>query len=205
MTFQNDRFITFCMARPKAYNRQKVIADATQLFWKKGYQATSLSELVSVTGLNKHSMYKEFGSKAKFFDECLDHYRGEIGKELLDILKREPLGLGNIRLFFENRITHICSKDFKCCLMVKSIVEMELIEASAQERIKKQNRMMLEAFRDCLSASVKSGELPKKADPELLANYLLHFLTGMLIAGKPNQGEAEARKLLALVMSVVSA
>ena len=58
---------------------------------------------------------------------------------------------------------------------------------------------------NCLSASVKSGELPKKADPELLANYLLHFLMGMFIAGKPEQGKDEARRLLALVMSVVSA
>lgn len=192
------------MSRPKAYERNKVLDDAMQLFWQKGYHGTSLSELVTMTGLNKHSMYKEFGSKAGLFDECIENYWRKIVQELLEILKKKPLGIPNIRAFFENRIDYICSKDFKSCLFVRATLEKELIEVNALEQIQKRSKNYENAFIDCLNAAIKSGEIPKTADPEFLTQYLLHFLSGMLVMGKPEKGKAEARKLIEFVISSIS-
>lgn len=193
------------MGRPKAYDREKVLDDATQLFWQKGYHGTPLRELVSVTGLNKHSMYKEFGSKAGLFDECIEHYWREIIREPLGLLKQEPLGLSNIIAFFENRIEYICSKEFKSCLFVKSTIEKDLVEDSALEQIQKRNEVYSGAFIDCLKAAMDLGEISETSDPEFLANYLFHFLAGMLVMGKPEKGKAEARKLLSFVISSITA
>ncbi|MDM8516129.1 TetR/AcrR family transcriptional regulator [Desulfobacterales bacterium HSG16] len=192
------------MSRPKAYKRDKVLDSATQLFWQKGYHGTSLSELVAATGLNKHSMYKEFGSKAGLFDECIAHYWRKIVRELLDILTEEPLGMANIRAFFKNRIEYICSEDFKSCLFVKTIIEKELVEAKALEQIRRRNKIYEKAFIACLEAAVRSGELPKKADPEFLTLYLLHFLLGLLVMGKPEKGKGEAEKLMKFIISSIS-
>ncbi|MEH0021874.1 MAG: TetR/AcrR family transcriptional regulator [Desulfobacter sp.] len=191
------------MSRPRAYEREKVIADATQLFWQKGYNGTSLSELVKVTGLNKHSMYKEFGSKAGLFEECIEHYWRKVVQELLEILRKKPLGITNIRAFFENRIDYICSKDFKSCLFVKTTLEKELVQVKAIEQIQKRNQIYGNAFIDCLNAAIKSGELPENTDPEFLTQYLLHFLSGMLVMGKPEKGKTEARKLIDFVISSI--
>ena len=193
------------MARPKKYNREKVVDNATQLFWKKGYHGSSLSELVAVTGLNKHSMYKEFGSKAGLFEECIEYYWQNIVRKLLDILREEPLGLANIRAFFENRIEYICSKDFKSCLFVKTTLEKELIEVNAFEEIQKRNKIYEKAFIACLEAAIKSGEVPKTAGPKFLTRYLLHFLAGMLVMGRPEKGKVEARKLFEFVFSAITA
>jgi len=62
------------MNRPKQYDRDEVLEKATDLFWEKGFEATSMNEMVARANLNKHSLYSEFGDKEKLFIECIDHY-----------------------------------------------------------------------------------------------------------------------------------
>ncbi len=193
------------MGRHKAYDREKVLNDAMQLFWQKGYHGTPLSELVAVTGLNKHSMYKEFGSKAGIFEECIEHYWMKALGEPLSLLRQKPLGLSNIIAFFEDRIEYICSKEFKSCLFVKATIEHDLVEDRALEHIQKKNRVYTGAFADCLKAAADSGEIPETSDPEFLTDYLFHFLVGMLVMGKPKKGKAEAKKQLDFIISSLKA
>jgi AcrR family transcriptional regulator len=204
LTFQNDRFIICFMARPKEYNREKVVDVATQLFWKKGYHGTPLSKLVSVTGLNKHSLYKEFGSKAGLFDECLANYRQKVGQNLIDILRQKPLGLNNIRAFFENRIQYMSSTDFKGCLGVRCATEKEFVEDSALEQVKILDEKFEKAFTDCLVSAIESGELQKTADPKLLIAFLSYFQAGMMVLGMPKNGKTEAEKIIDMIMSAIT-
>ncbi len=95
-------------------------------------------------------------------------------------------------------------KQFKSCLFVKATVEKELIEVNALEQIEKRNKIYEKAFIACIEAAIKSGEIPKTADPEFLTLYLFHFLIGMLVMGKPEKGKAEARKLMEFIMSSIS-
>jgi len=192
------------MGRPKTYNREKVVDDATQLFWKKGYHGTPLSELVAVTGLNKYSLYKEFGSKAGLFDECLACYRQKVGQELIDILRREPLGLNNIRVFFENRIEYMSSRDFKGCMNVRCATEKEFVEDSALEQVKILNEKFEKAYTDCLVSAIESGELPKTTDPKLIIAFLSYYQAGMMVMGMPKNGKTEAEKIINMIMSAIS-
>lgn len=89
-------------------------------------------------------------------------------------------------------------------MFIKVTLEKELIEVNAFEQIQKRNQIYANAFIDCLHAAIKSKELPKNADPEFLTQYLLHFLSGMLVMGKPEKGKAEASKLIDFVISSIS-
>ena len=60
------------MARPVEYNREEVVEKAMQTFWKKGYHATSMADLVEATGLNPGSIYAAFKSKENFFITTID-------------------------------------------------------------------------------------------------------------------------------------
>lgn len=62
------------MGRPKGYERDTVVEKAQALFWAKGWEATSLHDLEAATGLNKFSLYAEFGSKRGLFLACLEAY-----------------------------------------------------------------------------------------------------------------------------------
>lgn len=193
------------MARPKAYNREQVVDAATQLFWKKGYHGTPLSELVAVTGLNKHSLYKEFGNKEGLFNECLVHYRHTVGKELVDILTREPLGLDNIKTFLDNRVRFIRSDQFQSCLAVKCIIEKDLVETSSLKQVKTMQEGMSKAFTACLEAAARNGELPETTDIRLISLYLNSFSLGLNIAGTVETGTEELEKMIEMVMTTITA
>ena len=83
------------MGRTKNYAREEVIEDALEAFWQRGYSATSLSDLAEATGLNKKSIYNEFGSKEDLFNVVLAHYASKKANQV-EVLMREPLGVQNV-------------------------------------------------------------------------------------------------------------
>lgn len=192
------------MARPIAYDRELVVEAATQLFWKKGYHGTALSELVAVTGLNKHSLYKEFGNKAGLFDACLTNYRASVDKDLLSILNQKPLGLTNIRNYFKNRFEYMNSEGFKSCLMLKTSLERELVEDSALEQVRITNHKFEEAYIGCLKAAIECGELPRTINVRLAAEYMSFFASGMMATGKRDGGKDDIDALISLILTAVS-
>ena len=62
------------MARPRKFEEPTVVATATELFWRKGYKATTPRDLVEATGLSKSSLYNTFGSKEGLFVRAMEHY-----------------------------------------------------------------------------------------------------------------------------------
>ena len=90
------------MGRKKQYEREAILALATEIFRKNGFEATSLSSLEAATGLNKKSLYAEFESKEALFQASLDFYMQQKQQEAGCLLLREPLGKANIAAFFRS-------------------------------------------------------------------------------------------------------
>lgn len=116
------------MGRPKKFKREDVIQTAMELFWLKGYSATSLSDLTEATGLNKKSLYNEFGSKHDLFKVSLEAYNLLKGHQV-DILSEKPLGKANVIRYLEDLAE---SSSTKGCLLSLSIFEEEHLEQDSR-------------------------------------------------------------------------
>ena len=66
------------VGRPREYDEDKVLSEITALFWKQGYEATGLSDIMTATGLQKGSLYKAYGSKRHMYMCSLQHYEREV-------------------------------------------------------------------------------------------------------------------------------
>ncbi|MCP4915003.1 MAG: helix-turn-helix transcriptional regulator [Oligoflexia bacterium] len=121
------------MGRPKNFEREDVIQQAMELFWLKGYAATSLSDLTEATGLNKKSLYNEFGSKEELFNIALNAYNQSKLRQI-ELLTEEPFGKQNVINYLED-VAQTSSK--KGCLMTLSIHESELLEKEAKLDVQK--------------------------------------------------------------------
>ena len=88
------------MSRPRQYDREEELEKTTDLFWERGFVATSMNEVVARTDLNKHSLYNEFGDKEGLFLLCIDQYVNKSIKVLSEILTKKPLRLDKIETFF---------------------------------------------------------------------------------------------------------
>src|SRR5215831_79435 len=115
------------MARPKDYDRDDVLLGARDLFWEQGYEATSITELEERTGLNRSSLYHEFGSKYGLFEAALDCYADRVIAMLFADLRDESARLDTVASLFTRLAEAFRSEaavSTRGCLMVNSIAEL---------------------------------------------------------------------------------
>jgi AcrR family transcriptional regulator len=163
------------MARPKTYTREEVLLRATDLFSRKGYEGAHLAELVEVTGLNRFSLYKEFGGKEGLFEAALQTYLGTLA-DLDAPLRREPLGLANLRAFFVALLEH---KFPHGCLAVNTIREKHIVPPQVFAMVERFAVSGEEGFRRNLVAAKQSGELAAGTDVDALAKLLAALNMGL--------------------------
>lgn len=191
------------MSRPREYDREEVLEKTTDLFWEKGFEATSMNEVVARTGLNKHSLYSEFGDKEKLFIDCIDYYSSNSSRFVRDILARKPLGLSNIEAFFENRVSYVASDDCKGCLIFNSVTEKETLSEEINLRIKSRVSKIKALFYNCLKAAQERKEISGDKDCKALADYLTCFTCGLVNFGKNETKKKELRKMVDVALSAV--
>jgi TetR/AcrR family transcriptional regulator, transcriptional repressor for nem operon len=191
------------MARMKEYDRGEVLDAATRIFWVKGFKGTSMSDLVAATGLNKHSMYQEFGSKEGLFRECIDNYFLRALKDVTGILTEHPLGLQNIEDYFRMVVDHASSNESSGCMMVNSAIEKELLEEKAFIQVKKNLVQYEELLYQCLAAAQKSGDIAPRKDCRTLADFLLTFGYGMMVKSKTGPSKKSLEALVEIALSII--
>ena len=186
------------MARPKEYDKEQVLRAATELFWKKGYHGTSLSELVTATKLNKQSMYQEFGNKSGLFQACLKYYQNLMGKKVRTILTKEPLSIANIKKLFKIQLEYTASDDFKGCLYVNSANEKVHLDSAARDYIDLFFNRLEGLFFDCLKDNFS------KSDAKDRATYCINLFAGIMTVGKTKQAKHNNNRFLKLALSILN-
>ena len=191
------------MNRPRQYDREEVLEKTTDLFWEKGFEATSMNEVVARTGLNKHSLYSEFGDKEKLFIDCIDYYSSNSSRFVRDILARKPLGLSNIEAFFENRVSYAASDDCKGCLIFNSVTEKETLSEEVNQKVKALLSSFNVVFYNCLKAAQDNNEISSDKNCKVLASYLTCFTSGLVNYGKNETNKKKLRKMVDVALLTV--
>ncbi len=192
------------MSRPIEYKREEVLEAATHVFWKKGFNSTSMNDLVEATELNKHSMYGEFENKEGLFLACIDNYVNKTTNLLVGILTEEPLGIGNIKAFFENRIEYASSGECDGCLLVNTAVENKTLDDKLNKIVNKNLNEQKKMFLTCLHAAQENGEISKEKDCKMFADYLMCFLEGLMVMGKTNPTKKSVNKIMDTVIQAIT-
>jgi TetR/AcrR family transcriptional repressor of nem operon len=187
------------MARPRTYTRDEVLRRATDLFSRKGYEGAHLQELVEVTGLNRFSLYKEFGGKEGLFQAALEAYLGTLA-ELDAHLRREPLGLANLRAFNAASLAHEYPYG---CLAVNTIREKHVVPPQVFAVIEKFATSGEEGFRRNLLAAQKAGELPADTDVEALAKFLAAINMGLSTYGIVAKDPKDRARIVSVAESLL--
>jgi TetR/AcrR family transcriptional repressor of nem operon len=187
------------MARPRTYTREEVLRRATNLFAQKGYEGAHLAELVEVTGLNRFSLYKEFGGKEGLFQSALDGYLEWLAAVSVH-LQRDPPGLANLRSFY----TALLAADFPYgCLAVNTIREKHLVPPAVFTTIEKFASSTEEGFRRNLVGARASGELPPETDVDTLAKFLTAADMGLITYEMVSQDRADRARIVGVIMSLL--
>lgn len=170
-----------CKGRPREFDVDEALAAALRVFWQKGYEGASLTDLTDAMGVTRPSLYAAFGNKEALFRKALDLYEREklayIGEALAAPTSRgvaERLLRGSLEMQ-----TSDCEP--RGCLRVISSVtcgsEAASVKADLQERRASSHRAILER----MERARAEGDLPAGSDAHAMTNYLLAVLQGMSI------------------------
>ncbi|WP_405568888.1 TetR/AcrR family transcriptional regulator [Winogradskyella sp. Asnod2-B02-A] len=164
------------MPRTKKYNEEEVIEKAMNLFWRNGYETTSMQMLEKEMGINKFSIYSSFGSKNGVFLESLKCYKQKLNK-LINELKSTQKGILGIKQYFYDFIEFTKETEFgKGCLVTNTANE---IGEDADEQIKESLAKFTNEVKLVFANILKQDKTKDIATIEQQADFLIISMFGL--------------------------
>lgn len=173
------------MARPKSFERDDVLDRAIEAFWCKGYEATSIQDLVDGMGINRGSLYATFGDKHALFLAAMERYYGRA----LAVTKRDLESNENAREGIEVAIRSLAAgtthdRRRRGCLMTNSAVELAPHCRDTAKTVAEYYRRTEDAFCDALTRARAQGDIASPIDERALARFITCTLQGLQVVSK---------------------
>jgi len=113
------------MPRSKTFDKQIVLNSAMQLFWKKGFHATSMQDLVDHLGVNRASLYSTYGDKEQLFTKALLNYKEQSRRGMSCYFENQPSIKAGFKTLFTDAVKDsVADKDRKGCFAVNTTAEL---------------------------------------------------------------------------------
>ena len=177
------------MARPIEFDRPQAVNRALALFWRKGYQATSLADLLADMDISRSSFYAAFIDKRSLFIECLDLFSSRT-IELLHRSRAQMPPVDALQGFFERNFIGAggaaAVRGHWGCMLVNTVLEMAGVDDELSARASRQLSDMQSVFQACLQ---DAGATPEQA--EELAAMLMLFNEGIRVSSRRRLPEAQ--------------
>ncbi len=165
------------------------------VFWERGYDAASISELTAAMGITPPSLYAAFGDKERLFLEAIERYASGPGSCVARALAEEPTARQAIaRLLNEaaEELTRTCHP--AGCMVVSAATNCSVASAHIQKALIKRRAGHEASIRDRIAQGIADGELPADTDAASLANFYSTVFQGMSMQARDG---ASRKKLLA--------
>ncbi|BCD95851.1 TetR/AcrR family transcriptional regulator [Marinagarivorans cellulosilyticus] len=169
----------------KTFDLDDAIDRATDVFWAKGYEATSLADLLKAIGINKGSFYNAFGSKKKIFMQSLLKYEREQRRDTLAELASLKDPVSAINKLFDALIEQsLTDKDKKGCFLVNTALDLPNHDSDIEKAVKKGLKDTESFFEQQITLGIQTGAIPEHVDPEVDAKGLLTLLVGLRVLAR---------------------
>jgi TetR/AcrR family transcriptional regulator, transcriptional repressor for nem operon len=190
------------MAGVKQFDRNDVLDRAMQVFWRSGYQATSIQDLVDATGVNRGSLYTTFGDKCGLFLAVLDHYSDQVARPTMAELDG-PDPRRAIEGMFESIIRRTSDPAFpRGCLDTNTSLECpgagDVIARKIAARLGQQESAIYQVLR----RAQHEGALDPKQDARALARFFLGVAQGLNVVNKAAPDPAMLKDMVKVAMRV---
>lgn len=169
----------------KQFDDAEVLEKAMQAFWARGYEATSIQDLVECMGLNRGSIYAAFGDKRRLFLRALRHYETHYRRSWLETLQSRHTPRAAILSVFEGAIgAALSDRSRSGCFLVNTAIELSPHDREVADAVAAGLRETEGFFRDRILDGQDSGEIPAQIDAVGTARTLLGLLTGLRVLAR---------------------
>ena len=186
------------MGRPREFDVDKALDRAMGVFWAKGYEGSSLQDLLRAMKIARGSLYKAFKDKHSIYLAALDRYDHTIIQRAVDTLcnREGGDGIARIRALFEGARDAARLNDRRGCFMCNAAVDQAPANSKIQTKVMAMMQRLEQAFTKALKESKQTAGWPAKRRTET-ARALLNNYMGLLVLTKSGYSEAELADTIA--------
>jgi TetR/AcrR family transcriptional repressor of nem operon len=182
------------MPRQREFDREEVLDRAVDVFWERGYEATSVQDLVDAMGIQRGSLYNTFGDKRTLFLAALKRYEQVQVSRVVEVLKRP----GPVRDTIRSVLEGVVRDEAGCavrrgCLAVNTAVELGCLDPNVAARATAALRRVEDAFEQALRRAQEKGEIERTLDVRALARFFTSSLQGLRVMSKAGAEQGELR------------
>ncbi len=185
--------------RPRSFDRDAALAAAMEVFWRKGFEATSISDLTEAMGINPPSLYSAFGDKEHLFLEAIESYQNRRGDSCP--YEAEPTARGAIERLLEYMASDLAESSHpRGCMMMIAAATSTNASTSLQKVLSQKRLAARDHLRLRIKRGIDEGDVPAGTDAGALADFYSTILMGMSLQARDG---ATRKGLLATVQQAM--
>jgi AcrR family transcriptional regulator len=187
--------------RPLSFDREAALEKAMHVFWERGYEAASITDLTTAMGITPPSLYTAFGDKAQLFLEAIECYALGPGSAGSRALAEEPTARGAIQRWLNEaaeELTRPCHP--QGCMVVMAATNCSVAAEHVQTALAKRRAASMAAVKERIERGIHQGELPADTHAEALANFYATVYQGMSMQAKDGASQESLLASVALAM-----
>jgi TetR/AcrR family transcriptional regulator, copper-responsive repressor len=179
--------------RPRSFEREAALEKAMDVFWRHGYEGTSLAELTKAMGINAPSLYAAFQSKEELYMEAIDLYIARRREMMERIYNEEPTARAAVERMLREFVDTLCAKDSPVgCMLAMSAGSCSAASEPMQRALGEKRALGRQLMKARMDKGVRDGEMPRGTNTGALADFY-----GMVFQGMAMQsGDGATRKSL---------
>ncbi|ADW74651.1 MULTISPECIES: TetR/AcrR family transcriptional regulator [Rahnella] len=204
MSTEQTALVRKSRGRPKQFDRGTALSKALNLFWRHGYEATSLADLVEATGAKAPTLYAEFGNKEGLFRAAVEHYLKNFYEKSSCLLSRTDLSVEDTVGRYLRAIVELftdCDTP-SGCFMISASSGMSSSSADIAEMLRARHLSQERTLFEYFEKKKQSGDLTAVTDSALLAKYLACTIQGFSVQARDGASSDELNRLIDVVMNL---
>jgi TetR/AcrR family transcriptional repressor of nem operon len=190
------------MARSKEFDPARALDKAMRLFWRSGYENTSLEALMTEMGIAKQSLYDTFGDKRSLYLKALAYYRDQTNGEMQRMFDEIPSVKDGFTKLLYGLAAETREQHERGCLLLSANLQRDPKDAVVRDFLQDNQARVEAIFVQALRRAQKQGELPPEEDPAALARFFVVTIQGMRAMARLKSDRKALEQVAKVALSV---
>jgi len=192
------------MPRTEVFDRKQVLEKVKHLFWDKGFNGTSMQDLVDITGLNRSSLYNSFGNKKALYELVLAQYQEEGNLFFEEALSQEENAFKAISRIFTTLTTAIMKDvEGKGCFNMNCTTELSRADIGIRAFLTSRQEHTISVFKTLVEKGQQQGVINKEDTSENYGYYLFSAFQGLRMTGMLTRDQQKLKKIVQNILKIV--
>jgi TetR/AcrR family transcriptional repressor of nem operon len=190
------------MARQKEFDPERALAKAMNLFWRLGYENTSLEALMKEMGIARQSLYDTFGDKRALYLKAMAHYRDQTNNQMQRMLNGIPSVKDGFAKLLYGMAAETREQHERGCLLLSANMQRGPKDAVVRDFLRDNQTRVEAIFVRSLERAQRQGELSHKDDPAVLARFFVATIQGMRAMARLNSDRKALEQVARVALAV---